>query len=237
MTRQCASALRWLLAGALIPMVPSLSVAGGDEGYRLLELDGYQVKWGEQRLGTAATVSYAFTDSQMHFENARNCRDMAPADQLAEYADIPLETLKREADTAFREWEQIAGVSFREVSDPDDADIVIGSQAQPRGPAFANVTHKPGAVDGIKTIDQAQVCLDPNHAWKVGFDGDTDTYDLRYTLMHEIGHTIGLDHPGPSGQVMGFMYHEDFDRLQAGDQRGAQRLYGPGAVSAVDQER
>ena len=81
------------------------------------------------------------------------------------------------------------------------------------------------------------MCLDPNHAWTIGFDGDTSTYDLRYTLMHEIGHTIGLDHPGPSGQVMGFKYHEEFDRLQAGDQRGALRLYGPGAVSAIDPEQ
>lgn len=237
MTRQYASALRYLVAGALILMIPSLSVAGGDEGYRLLELNGYQVKWGEQRLGAGATVSYAFADSRMHFENARNCRDLAPAKELAEYADIPLEALKREAEAAFGEWEQVAGVSFRKASDMDDADIIIGSQAEPRGPAFANVTHKPGAVDGIKTIEQALVCLDPNHSWKVGFGGDADAYDLRYTLMHEIGHTIGLDHPGPSGQVMGFKYHENFNRLQAGDQRGAQRLYGPGAMTEAGQNQ
>lgn len=237
MKRRYVSALDRLMAGVLLAGIPSLLVASGEAGYRLLELDGYQVKWGEQRLGAGATVSYAFANSRMHFEDARNCKDLAPAKELAEYADIPLETLEREAEAAFGEWEQVAGVSFREVSNLDDADIIIGSQAEPRGPAFANVTHKPGAVDGIKTIEQALVCLDPNHAWKVGFGGDADAYDLRYTLMHEIGHTIGLDHPGPYGQVMGFKYHEDFNRLQAGDQRGAQRLYGPGAITEAGENQ
>ncbi len=222
------------MAGALMPIIPSLSVAAGAEGYRLLELDGYRVKWGEQRLGASATVTYAFANSPMHFENARNCSDLAPATAVAEHANIPLATLKRETDAAFREWEQIAGVLFQEVDDPGDANIIIGSQARPRGSAYANVTYKPGAVDGIKAIEQALVCLNPEHAWKIGFGGDADAYDLRYTLMHEIGHAIGLDHPGPSGQVMGFQYNEAFNRLQPGDQRGAQRLYGPGVVSAAN---
>jgi hypothetical protein len=222
------------MAGALMPMIPSLSFAAEQSGYRLLELDGYRVKWGEPRLGASATVSYAFATSRMHFQNARNCSDLAPADRLAEHADIPLEALQREAAAAFRQWEQIAGVSFREVGDPGDADIIIGSQARPRGRAFANVTYAPGAVDRVKAIEQALVCLNPEYAWKIGFDGDTDVYDIRYTLMHEIGHAIGLDHPGPSGQVMGFRYQEGFDHLQPGDRRGARRLYGPGAVTAVD---
>ena len=237
MTRQFPSVLRVVVAGALLPLIPSLSCAAEEVGYRLLELNGYQVKWGEQQLGAGATVSYAFANSPMHFEDARNCRNLAPAAELAEHADIPLKALKREAHAAFGEWEQVAGVSFRQADDPGDADIIIGSQARPRGPAFANVTHQPGAIDGIKTIERALVCLDPNHAWKIGFDDDTDAYDLRYTLMHEIGHAIGLDHPGPSGQVMGFQYDEAFDRLQAGDQRGAQRLYGPGAMSAADEDQ
>lgn len=78
----------------------------------------------------------------------------------------------------------------------------------------------------MRTIEQSLVCLNPAHEWKVGFDGNKDVYDIRYTLTHEIGHAIGLDHPGPSGQVMGFRYTEDFADLQPGDLRGVQRLYG-----------
>jgi hypothetical protein len=60
----------------------------------------------------------------------------------------------------------------------------------------------------------------------VGFDGNTRVYDLRYTFVHEIGHAIGLDHPGPSGQVMSFRYDEQHRDLQAGDLNGVTMLYG-----------
>ncbi|WP_227712332.1 matrixin family metalloprotease [Marinobacter zhanjiangensis] len=78
----------------------------------------------------------------------------------------------------------------------------------------------------MRAIDTALVCLNPDQNWKVGFGGDRDGYDIRYTLIHEIGHAIGLDHPGPSGQVMGFRYTEAFPELQPGDLRGVRRLYG-----------
>jgi hypothetical protein len=63
--------------------------------------------------------------------------------------------------------------------------------------------------------------------WKVGFDGNLDVYDLRYTLEHEIGHAIGLDHPSPSGQLMSYRYDEGQSGLQSGDIKGAALLYGP----------
>ena len=71
------------------------------------------------------------------------------------------------------------------------------------------------------------VCLNPTRPWKIGFDGDLDVYDLRYTLIHEIGHAIGLDHPAIAGQLMAYKYGEKFRVLQAGDIRGVETLYGP----------
>ena len=65
------------------------------------------------------------------------------------------------------------------------------------------------------------------------FDGDIDVYDMRYTLVHEIGHAIGLDHPGPSGQVMSFRYTENFSGLQPGDFHGVRLLYGAGLGSVA----
>ena len=32
-----------------------------------------------------------------------------------------------------------------------------------------------------------------NELLKIGFDGNLNIYDVRYTLMHEIGHGIGLE--------------------------------------------
>lgn len=207
----------------LIGFAPSGDAA--EEGYRLLELDGYKVKWGDRRLGVGAIVSYAFAGESLRFDDALNCGDLAPIDSLSGDA-VSREVLTREAAAAFRVWERAAGLAFHEVGDVRDADIILGAQGRPRGRAYANVSYADGSVDGVRTIEQALVCLNPDHEWKVGFDGDEDVYDLRYTLVHEIGHAIGLDHPGRTGQVMAFRYTEDFDALQPGDVRGARLLYG-----------
>ena len=203
------------------------SARAGEGAYRLLELDGYLVKWGSRELGVGASISYAFARERVRFDGARNCRDMAPLEELSG-AGLSLETLTREAEAAFRVWEGAADLSFHEVGDARHADIVLGVQGRPSGKAFANVSYgESGPDEGVRTIDQALVCLNPEHDWKVGFDGNTEIYDIRYTLVHEIGHAIGLDHPGPSGQVMAFRYTEAFEDLQPGDLRGVQRLYGP----------
>lgn len=214
---------------AFLPLTFPLSANGGDD-YQLLELDGYKLKWGEPELGVGASVSYAFADESLEFEEARNCRDLTPIQALSKQG-VPSEKLERETAAAFDIWERAAGLSFHRVREARDADIVIGAKGQPRGRAFANVSYSSEPQDGagrVRAIEQAQVCLNPEREWKVGFDGDKDVYDIRYTLIHEIGHAIGLDHPGPSGQVMGFQYTEEFAELQPGDLQGVRRLYGHG---------
>lgn len=213
------------IAAVLSLFAFTLIVHASEEGYRLLELDGYKVKWGDRQLGVGARISYAFAGETLHFEGANNCRDMVPIEGLLGET-ISRKTLAHETAAAFRVWERAAGLSFYQVADARDADIVLGVQSEPTGRAYANVTYTPDLEEGVRTIEQALVCLNPNQEWKVGFDGDQDAYDIRYTLIHEIGHAIGLDHPGPSGQVMGFRYTEAFDDLQPGDLRGIQLLYG-----------
>jgi len=219
--------MRAFVIGGLLSLPFSLPADDGADGYRLLELDGSKVKWGKQELGVGARVSYAFADEMLRFDDARNCREVAPISALSGEG-LSTEKLVHEAEAAFRVWERASGLSFHEVADARDADIVVGAQGRPRGWAFADVSYASAPKQGVRVIDQALVCLNPHQEWKVGFDGNKDVYDIRYTLIHEIGHAIGLDHPGPSGQVMGFRYTEAFGELQPGDLRGVQRLYGPG---------
>jgi hypothetical protein len=202
-----------------------------DGDFRLLKLDGYHVKWGENALGAGATVSYAFVDVPMRFDGARNCGELVPMNDLATRNGISEAALHKEAAAAFRAWEEAANISFIAVDDPGQADILIGAQGQPVGRAYANVRYQPGGSDGVRAIDQALVCLNPDQRWKVGFDGDIEVYDMRYTLIHEIGHAIGLDHPGPHGQIMSFGYNEQHSGLQPGDFDGVQLLYGVGRGS------
>ena len=214
-----------LIVAAFVLLSLPLLAAEKKAGYRLLELEGYLVKWGEQKLGAGATISYAFADETLHFDNARNCGVLAPMKALSGQ-DLSFETLVQETAAAFRIWERAADLSFHRVADARDADIILGAQGLPLRRAFANVTFAPHDEGAVRAIDQALVCLNPEQKWKVGFGGDMETYDIRYTLIHEIGHAIGLDHPGPSGQVMGFRYTEKFPGLQPGDLRGIQHLYG-----------
>ncbi|WP_081813621.1 matrixin family metalloprotease [Marinobacter sp. HL-58] len=213
---------------ALLPLSLPLLAADAKDGYRLLELEGSKVKWGEQTLGVGASISYAFADETMRFDDARNCGVLAPMKALSG-EDLPFETLVRETAAAFQVWERAADLSFHRVADARDADIILGAQGQPRRRAFANVSYAPDEKEGVRTITQSLVCLNPEQKWKVGFGGDKEVYDIRYTLIHEIGHAVGLDHPGPSGQLMGFRYTEDFPGLQPGDLLGIRRLYGRGA--------
>ncbi|MBW0147341.1 matrixin family metalloprotease [Marinobacter arenosus] len=214
-----------LTVSACVLLSLPLLASEQQDGYRLLKLEGYLVKWGEQQLGTGAKISYAFADETLDFENARNCGVLAPMRALSS-RDLSFEMLVKETAAAFRVWERAANLSFYRIANAQEADIILGAQGQPRRRAFANVTFGPREKDGVRAINQSLVCLNPEQNWKIGFDGDTETYDIRYTLIHEIGHAIGLDHPGPSGQVMGFRYTENFPELQQGDLRGVQRLYG-----------
>jgi predicted Zn-dependent protease len=211
--------------------VGATAKSGGE--YRLLKLDGYFVKWGGSTLGAGAHVSYAFVQEATTFPGARNCGELVPLDALTTRHGISQESLQEETEAAFQVWEAAANITFVRSDDPARADILIGAQARPLGRAFANIMYHAGSNDGVKIIDQALVCLNPHHRWKIGFDGDLNVYDLRYTLVHEIGHAIGLDHPGPSGQVMSFRYDELHTELQSGDFQGAQSLYGSSVSGLV----
>jgi hypothetical protein len=211
--------------------------------YRLLRLDGTQVKWGAPQLGTGAKVRYALLPVAMDFGKTRNCRGLKPLDELLASSGIDQAKAASEIAAAFAMWERAANINFQRVEHPAVADIVIGAQAAPTGRAFTEVIHERGAsvsaLPGmlsppdarapaglIRRIEKALICLNPEQPWKVGFGGDVEVYDLRYTIAHEIGHAIGLDHPGPSGQLMGFAYEEQFRVLQPGDLAGAIALYG-----------
>jgi hypothetical protein len=195
--------------------------------YRHLVLDGHALKWGAPVLGTGATVTYALVDQDIGFPGARNCSSMAPIDGLLARNAIAASRFSRELAEAMRVWEGAADIAFSP-ADPAVADILIGAQVRPIGYAFANVEYdKTETGQGPRSISRSMVCFNPMRPWKIGFDGDLDVYDIRYTLIHEIGHAIGLDHPAIAGQLMAYKYGEKFRALQAGDIRGVETLYGP----------
>lgn len=213
-----------------------------DPMFRLLELGGRKVRWTVPPSGIPAKISYAFVTAPVQFDGARNCDAMLPPAAAIAPSGISFEDFRRETRAAFATWEQAANITFVETSNVGDAGILIGADAKARGRAFTNValrdeeaTHK--NIRGLGAIKQSLICLNPRRPWKVGFDGNLNVYDVRFTLTHEIGHAIGLDHPGPEGQLMSFRYVEKGRGLNSGDVAGAVALYGlRGAGPALGHE-
>ncbi len=208
-------------------------VPAAEPQFRLLELEGQTVRWSAPAHGLPATITYAFLTEAADFPGARNCDAMLPPEAALRGSKISMSDFREEARAAFALWEEAANVSFKEVP-VAEAGILIGADAKDRGRAFTNValkarteravTPSKGEMNG--EIGQSLICLNPNQPWKIGFDGNLDVYDLRFTMAHEIGHAIGLDHPSPQGQLMSFRYLEDGRALTAGDVAGAHALYG-----------
>jgi len=224
-------------------------------GFAPLKLDGNFVKWGKAELGTPARVTYAFVEGPTVLDKARNCRKMDSLARITRRSGLSFDNVREQAAMAFRLWQDVSGLSFEEVAAGEDADILLGVQSIPRGYAFTNVRFQlkmadlpeedeaadrglnmpepdPSKGTGITgalklaRITQSAICLNPVHKWKIGFDGDLATYDLRYTFAHEIGHAIGLDHYLRDSSIMHFKYRETFDGLQPSDVEGVQWLYG-----------
>jgi hypothetical protein len=183
-----------------------------------------------------------------------NCGAMhAFADIVAKSPDVSVEMAKKELKAAFAAWEGSAALNFVEVDNASRANIIIGAAHSPGGRAFANLSIRSAAAatplarglgktrpdssanpseggepegSSFVPIEQAYVCLSPQSRWKVGLDGNVKIYDLRYTFTHEIGHAIGLDHPGKSGSLMAYSYEERVQQLTPSDISAVQKLYG-----------
>lgn len=225
-----------LFAAAMAAMIcagasPSRSQSIGS--YRYLILDGYSLKWGAPVFGTGARVTFALVETTTHFAKTRNCSSMTSLDSLFARNRISSASFRRELDSALAAWEAVADITFAP-ADPALADILIGAQAEPAGFAFANVEYDEASSDsGLRSLSRSLVCFNPDRRWKIGFDGNLEVYDLRYVLMHEIGHAIGLNHPRVPGQLMTHKYRETFRELQPGDINGAENLYGSRQTGAV----
>jgi hypothetical protein len=216
--------LRALLVAAVAGLAAA-PVAGAD--YRLLKLDGLNVKWDAPEFGMRAEVSYGFATRGQRFPDAINCRVLAPMSKLAPAWRGDPARLERVAAAAFAMWSGAADLVFRRAAPGETPDILIGTQGEPVGIAYANVWHGPARA-GMASLTRATICFNPDARWTAE-DGPAPegVFDLATVMAHEIGHAIGLDHPGARGALMAFSNQGDIDALMPGDVAGAVALYGP----------
>ena len=165
----------------------------------------------------------------MSFPDAVNCGELAPMRGLVKAWAGDTVRLERLLAGAFAIWSREADLRFRPAGAGESPDILIGAQGRPKRIAFANVWSAAAAAKGgFAPLTRATICFNPGLPWSVA-DGEAPRggLDLRTVLAHEIGHAIGLDHPGATGSLMGYSNQGDIDRLMPGDIAGAVALYGP----------
>lgn len=130
---------------------------------------------------------------------------------------------------AFASWSAVAGIQFEEV--PDDGAPFPGSPGSavpPRGDIRIGGCEmdRPGGILAYSHLpDGGDIVIDTLELW---YDPATDYQRLRYVVIHEIGHSLGLLHVGPCDctKIMEPRRCSNFDSPQDDDIRGAQRFYG-----------
>lgn len=207
--------------GLALALLLAAGGAGAEE-FRLLRLGGVYVKWDAPVLGAPASVTWGVASTPDPAPGGRNCRALRPLGSLAGAEPARIRAI---ATAAFAMWSRAAGIAFRAAEEGEQPDILIGAQPEMRRVAYADVAYDAARAEGgVAPLTRATICLDPEADWGGEFD-------LATVMAHEIGHTIGLDHPGATGALMGYENQGVLGSLLAGDVAGARTLYGPPGAS------
>ncbi len=138
------------------------------------------------------------------------------------------------ADRAMQLWADASGLTFTQVT-TGSADITLDFVAGEHGDEFP--FDGPGDIlghaffPGSGSPGQIHLCDQEQWAFSAG-DGQ---FDLFTGLVHEIGHSLGLEHSLTDGAIMAPSYMDGITELTQDDIDAIQRLYGSpdGDVPAI----
>jgi hypothetical protein len=171
-------------------------------------------KWGDPVFGRpSGTITFGFDAS---FYSALS-DDFGPIVDFEVAAEFALET-----------WASVAAIDFAPAAAGTTPDLTIAFGSLPGatiGTAFTEFTTVPGS--SVGQVTYSVITLDSDERWSPFGQSGLNFYNV---VLHEAGHSLGLDHPegaGATEQVMYAFYQSDTTlSLAAGDIEGIQRLYG-----------
>ncbi len=138
---------------------------------------------------------------------------------------------------AFKLWSDQTPLTFTEVSDSDQAEILIGWAAGEHGDGdpFDGAGDVLAHASYPNPYNDRRVFLhfDESERW---VDSETRNVDLLTVAAHEIGHNLGLDHSDDPDALMFAAYSGPRRFLSRDDVAGIQSLYGLAAEPAEGPE-
>jgi hypothetical protein len=150
------------------------------------------------------------------------------------------------AASAMADWNAVVAVFVQQATAPNV--VRWAGPGEDLNALVATTRKEYGLVNGRFAITRATTLLNPEFCWDA-YDGPLRSglchgqwqviVDLRRTVLHELGHVLGLEHPDEGGQtVAAIMNHttSDVDTLQADDEAGIRALYPPPPVAAPRQD-
>lgn len=214
----------------LRPAIPS--VAGTENEFTDVTADGLrrlQGRWGLPTTGVLDNETFAAIQGVSCFSPPLPVRDAIgkPDDTKMTYAILNFPSglsaarVASAVSQAFAFWAAATPLSFLRVPGPA-ADLTV------RFPSL-------GGPEGV--LGNALIELDDDEKWRIGSEQENvggASYDLISTLVHEIGHRLGLRHVTASHSVMREYQSHSTEHRQIGgfDAAAVQEIHGQQTVTA-----
>ncbi|MFY0613140.1 MAG: matrixin family metalloprotease [Hyphomicrobiaceae bacterium] len=136
-----------------------------------------------------------------------------------------------EITEAFEKWDSVLNIDFQEATTQAEADIVL--TFGPIDGAFGTVGLASSTFSGGFFVGQSKITFDSAESWSFSssadsfiFSGSGTSTTFYAVALHEIGHTLGLDHPTNSSVIMSPTILPSVTDLTSFDIAGGRAIYG-----------
>jgi hypothetical protein len=205
------------------------------EGRELLAVPGVDYSLTGFRWADASHITYSIAPDGVFWDHAPNVLN-ATFD-----AKFGAGVWERQIARALATWEASANINIGLMGDSfNDLDALGLAQGDTR---FGDIRF--GGYDFASTTTLAQTYFPPPNGSTAAGDVEINTamnfaigsdYDLFSVLLHETGHSLGLDHAADPSDVMYYKYGGVRAGLSPGDIAGIQALYGPRVADSYQKQ-
>jgi Matrixin/PEP-CTERM motif len=138
--------------------------------------------------------------------------------------DLTLDAQRAAFTAALDVWASVAAVSFTETAraglpNSIDVNFMVG--------LFPGVLASAAGPPPLVEPNAGDVFFNDDYSWEIGNDRGSAAFDLMHVAVHELGHSLGLDHTFEPGAVMLQFTgpHKVFKGLHPDDVAGIRSLY------------